>query len=263
MHRRPISTYALPQAARSGRGCWWRPTARGRSCAMRPAFRSNGWSYGTVRHRRDDPSRAGPRGRAVEHFLPVRSLRAPAASGPPLVDRLDRADRGCETRILARDPSAQAAMIERRFGLSLGEIALDGPLHAYPLSLGLARRFVGERLALSLGDAAHVIHPIAWQGLNLGLKDAAALAEAVVDQLRLGLDPGAPEPLAAYERARRFDTAQMASRRTSSPALFERPRPCPHGPRRRTGSRRQARGWAGSRISSSDRPRARAPGRRV
>jgi 2-octaprenyl-6-methoxyphenol hydroxylase len=167
-----------------------------------------GWSYaqsaivGAIRHERDHG------GRAVEHFLP---------SGPfallPLPGRrssivwTERTEDA--PRILARDPEAQAAMIERRFGLSLGEIALDGPLHAYPLSLGLARRFVGERLAL-LGDAAHVIHPIAGQGLNLGLKDAAALAEAVVDQLRLGLDPGAPEALAAYERARRFDTAQMA-----------------------------------------------------
>src|SRR5208283_3094032 len=66
--------------------------------------------------------------------------------------------------------------------------------------------FVGERLAL-IGDAAHVVHPIAGQGLNLGLRDVASLAETIVDAMRLGLDPGAPSPLADYERARRFDVA--------------------------------------------------------
>jgi 2-octaprenyl-6-methoxyphenol hydroxylase len=167
-----------------------------------------GWSYdqsaivGTIRHERDHG------GRAVEHFLP---------SGPfallPLKGRRSsivwterRADAAA---IIRRDPETLAHMIEKRFGLELGEIQLAGPLHALPLSLGLARSFIGERLAL-LGDAAHVIHPIAGQGLNLGLKDAAALAEAIIDQLRLGLDPGAPEALEAYQASRRFDTAQMA-----------------------------------------------------
>jgi 2-octaprenyl-6-methoxyphenol hydroxylase len=167
-----------------------------------------GWTYdqsaivGTITHERDHG------GRAVEHFLP---------SGPfallPLKGRRSSivwTERTEEAkRLLLRDPEMLAAMIERRFGLSLGDIGLEGPLHAVPLSLGLARSFTAERLAL-LGDAAHVIHPIAGQGLNLGLKDAAALAEAVIDQLRLGLDPGAPEVLDAYQRARRFDTAQMA-----------------------------------------------------
>ncbi len=167
-----------------------------------------GWSYdqsaivGTIRHERPHE------GRAVEHFLPA----GPFALLPLRGDRSSivwTERRSAADAILRRDPEVLAAMIEKRFGLELGRITLEGPLHAYPLSLGLARSFIGERLAL-LGDAAHVIHPIAGQGLNLGLKDAAALAEALIDQVRLGLDPGAPEALEAYQRSRRFDTAQMA-----------------------------------------------------
>jgi 2-octaprenyl-6-methoxyphenol hydroxylase len=73
----------------------------------------------------------------------------------------------------------------------------------------VALRFIAERLAL-IGDAAHVIHPIAGQGLNMGLRDVAALAEAVVDAARLGLDPGDATVLSRYERWRRFDTMTMS-----------------------------------------------------
>jgi 2-octaprenyl-6-methoxyphenol hydroxylase len=167
-----------------------------------------GWAYpqsaivGTISHEREHE------GRAVEHFLPSGPFALlPLPGNRSSIVWTERTED--VARILARDPETLAAMIEKRFGLALGAITLDGPLHAYPLSLGLARSFTGDRLAL-LGDAAHVIHPIAGQGLNLGLKDAAALAEVIIDQLRLGLDPGAPEALSAYQQARRFDTAQMA-----------------------------------------------------
>ena len=100
------------------------------------------------------------------------------------------------------------AELEKRFGLQLGELTVVGPRRAFPLGLFTARTFIGERLAL-VGDAAHVIHPIAGQGLNMGLRDVAALAEAIVDAARLGLDPGGADVLERYQRWRRFDTMTM------------------------------------------------------
>ncbi len=92
-------------------------------------------------------------------------------------------------RIVALPDAEFHAELERRFGLQLGEIEAVGPRRAFPLGFAVARSFVAERIAL-VGDAAHVIHPIAGQGLNMGLKDVAALAEVIVDAARLGLDPG-------------------------------------------------------------------------
>jgi 2-octaprenyl-6-methoxyphenol hydroxylase len=92
--------------------------------------------------------------------------------------------------------------------LHLGDITSVGARRVHPLGFYVARSFIAERLAL-IGDAAHVIHPIAGQGLNMGLKDVAALAEVIVDAARLGLDPGATDVLERYQRWRRFDTMAM------------------------------------------------------
>lgn len=100
------------------------------------------------------------------------------------------------------------AELERRFGHKLGNIRLDGGRKAYPLGLTLARDFIAPRLALA-GDAAHGIHPISGQGLNLGFKDVAALAEVVVEADRLGQDIGAFDVLERYQQWRRFDTVRM------------------------------------------------------
>jgi len=110
--------------------------------------------------------------------------------------------------LLESHPEDLLIELERRFGLQLGKLSFETRPQAHPLSFGVARSFVGERLAL-LGDAAHVIHPIAGQGLNLGLHDAAALAEIVTDAMRLGMDPGAADVLDQYERARRTDITAM------------------------------------------------------
>lgn len=101
------------------------------------------------------------------------------------------------------------AELGKRFGTFLGELSLEGPRFGYPLSLQLAERMIDQRVALA-GDSAHGIHPLAGQGLNLGLKDCAALAECIADGVALGLDPGDVSILERYQRWRRFDNVTMA-----------------------------------------------------
>jgi len=110
--------------------------------------------------------------------------------------------------LLALDERAFAATLERRFGDYLGRLTLAGPRSSYPLQLLHAERYVDERLVL-IGDAAHAIHPIAGQGLNLGLRDVAALAEILVEAKRLGLDLGEAQLLERYQRWRRFDNTLL------------------------------------------------------
>lgn len=147
-------------------------------------------------------------GVAYEHFRPA----GPFASLPLPGNRssLVWTERQEEAaRLVTLEPEALCAEIEAAMGSTLGSVTIEERVQSFPLRLQLARSFIAPRLAL-IGDAAHVIHPIAGQGLNLGLKDVAALAEVVVEALRLGADPGAEDILARYQRWRRFDTAQMA-----------------------------------------------------
>jgi 2-octaprenyl-6-methoxyphenol hydroxylase len=122
------------------------------------------------------------------------------------------------------------AHLARRFGEFLGAVRLDGPKFVYPLSLQLAERMVAPRIAV-LGDAAHAIHPIAGQGLNLGLKDAAALAEVLVDAIRLGEDIGSVTVLDRYAAWRRFDNVTLAAATDVFNRLFSNDHPLVRGVR--------------------------------
>jgi 2-octaprenyl-6-methoxyphenol hydroxylase len=178
----------------------------------RAGIASHGFSYGqsaivaTVAHERDH------RGRAEEHFLPAGPFailplkRDPSVGHRSSIVWTEQAHEAA--RIVALPDAEFHAELERRFGLHLGEVRVVGPRRVHPLGLSVARTFIADRLAL-VGDAAHVIHPIAGQGLNMGLKDVAALAEVIVDAARLGLDPGSLAVLERYQRWRRFDTVAM------------------------------------------------------
>ncbi|OYX02897.1 MAG: hypothetical protein B7Z15_18715 [Rhizobiales bacterium 32-66-8] len=147
-------------------------------------------------------------GVAYEHFRPA----GPFASLPLPGNRssLVWTERTADApRFLAMDDATLAAEIEAVMGSTLGTVTVDDKLMGFPLRRQMARAFIAPRLAL-VGDAAHVVHPIAGQGLNLGLKDVAALAEVVIETVRLGLDLGSDEVLARYQNWRRLDTMGMA-----------------------------------------------------
>jgi 2-octaprenyl-6-methoxyphenol hydroxylase len=157
-------------------------------------------------------------GVAYEHFRPA----GPFASLPLPGNRssLVWTERSEDApRFLALDNTALAAEIEAVMGSTLGSVTVEDKLMGFPLKLQMARDFVAPRMAL-VGDAAHVVHPIAGQGLNLGLKDVAALAEAVVDATRLGLDHGSDDVLARYQSWRRLDTSSMAAMTDGLNRLF-------------------------------------------
>ncbi|GAA0198990.1 2-octaprenyl-6-methoxyphenol hydroxylase [Brevundimonas nasdae] len=185
--------------------------AEGRGSTVRRAagIETVGWTYGqsgvvaTVRMGRDHGNVAH------EYFLP---------SGPfailPLTDQRaslvwTESTRRGEALRSASDEAFHAHLM-RRFGEFLEDVTVEGPRFVYPLSLSLAEKLIAPRIAL-IGDAAHGVHPIAGQGLNMGLKDAAALAEVLAEAARLGEDLGSETVLERYARWRRFDNAALAA----------------------------------------------------
>jgi 2-octaprenyl-6-methoxyphenol hydroxylase len=126
--------------------------------------------------------------------------------------------------IQALPDAGYLAALRPRFGDFLGDISLAGNRFTYPLSLSLAQSFVAPRLAL-VGDAAHGVHPIAGQGLNLGLRDVAALAQVIIEATRRGEDFAAPDVLDRYQQWRRFDATTLALGMDTVNRLFSNDNP--------------------------------------
>lgn len=162
-------------------------------------------------------------GVAHEYFLPGGPFAIlPLTGNRASLVWTEKAGRG-EALKTAR-PEVFHAHLVRRFGAFLGELTVEGPVFTYPLSLALAERLVAPRIAL-LGDAAHGVHPIAGQGLNLGLKGAAALAEVLVEATRLGEDIGSLAVLERYAAWRRFDNTMLAAGMDAFVWLFSNDNP--------------------------------------
>ncbi len=127
-------------------------------------------------------------------------------------------------RINALPEDEYLEVLKPRFGSFLGNFRLAGKRFTYPLNLTLAERYVAPRVAL-VGDAAHGVHPVAGQGLNLGLRDVAALAEVLTEARRRGEDIGAPDVLARYQQWRRFDSTALALGMDAVNRLFSNDNP--------------------------------------
>lgn len=181
---------------------------RGSGVATRAGIRRQGWDYGQT-----------ALVAAIDHALPHQRIAHQyfMATGPLAILPLpgNRSNivwsetTANAAAIAALDDAAFLAVLRPRFGDFLGDLSLAGPRFSYPLSLSLAERYAADRVAL-VGDAAHGVHPIAGQGLNLGLRDVAALAEVLVDAARRGEDIGSTLVLERYQGWRRPDATTLA-----------------------------------------------------
>jgi 2-octaprenyl-6-methoxyphenol hydroxylase len=184
--------------------------ADGRNSFIRKAagIQTVGWSYPqhgivtTVSHERDHC------GIAEEHFLPAGPFAILPLTGNRSSLVWTEASEIAGEIVAGPDKQFQAEL-ERRFGGHLGKVVPVGPRTSFALSMFLARSYAADRVALA-GDAAHIVHPIAGLGFNLGLRDAAELSDTVVDNVRLGQDIGSMAVLGSYERGRRFDNVLVA-----------------------------------------------------
>lgn len=181
---------------------------RASGVARRAGIRRTGWRYGqtalvcAVAHERPHD------GIAHQFFMPEGPLAILPLKGDRASIVWTQPDAQAAA-VMALDETGYLAALRPRFGRFLGEIGLEGARYSYPLALSLANGLVAGRIAL-VGDAAHVVHPIAGQGLNAGLKDIGALAEVLADARRRGEDIGAADVLGRYQRWRRFDVSALA-----------------------------------------------------
>jgi 2-octaprenyl-6-methoxyphenol hydroxylase len=157
----------------------------------------------TIRHETEHD------GLAIQHFLeggpfaslPVTGRRSSIVWTEHSIDAAN---------YLKSDRTVLANALEARLGGRFGSIEIEEGPESFPLIFQIARRFVAPRLAL-VGDAAHRVHPLAGQGLNIGLRDVATIAELILDHVRLGMDPGSEDVLREYERRRLFDATASAA----------------------------------------------------
>jgi 2-octaprenyl-6-methoxyphenol hydroxylase len=184
--------------------------ADGRGSVVRKAagIKSIDWDYGQTGIVTTVTLAKPHGGCAVQHFLPAGPFAIlPLPGNRACITWSETTARARE--ILALDEAGFRHELETRFSARLGDIEAIGARASWPLKMHLARSFVTHRVALA-GDAAHGVHPLAGQGLNLGLRDVAALVEVIADAARLGLDIGDISTLERYERWRRTDSVQSA-----------------------------------------------------
>ncbi len=201
---------------------------RGSGTAVRAGIRRTGHGYGqtalvtAIRHEKPHE------GVAHQFFMPSGPLAILPLAGGFHSSIVWSEESAQAEGIQALDDAGYLAALRPRFGDFLGDIALAGDRFTYPLSLSLAERYIAPRVALA-GDAAHGVHPIAGQGLNLGLRDVAALAEVLVGAARRGEDAGAIDVLERYQRWRRFDSNALALGMDGVNRLFSNDNPVLRG----------------------------------
>ena len=182
---------------------------RGSGTATRAGISRMGWKYAQTALVTAVSHAGHHEGTAHQFFMPAGPLAILPLAGGYHSSIVWSEDVDAAAAIQALSDAEYLAALRVRFGDFLGEIALAGERFTYPLSLSLASRFVMPRLAL-VGDAAHGVHPIAGQGLNLGFRDVGALAQVMIEAARRGEDIGALDVLERYERWRRFDATTLA-----------------------------------------------------
>ena len=182
---------------------------RSSGTAARAGITRTGWSYGQTALVTAIAHEKPHRGIAHQFFMPSGPLAILPLPGGYRSSIVWSQTDATASAIAALPDAQYLAALRPRFGDFLGAISLAGARFSYPLNLTLANSFIAERLAL-VGDAAHGVHPIAGQGLNLGLRDVAALAQVLVIAARRGEDLGAADVLARYQRWRRFDSTSLA-----------------------------------------------------
>ena len=197
---------------------------RGSGTAARAGITRMGWKYAQTALVTAVSHAVHHQGTAHQFFTPSGPLAILPLAGGYHSSIVWSEEVAAAAAIQALPDGEYLAALRARFGDFLGEIALAGDRFTYPLSLSLAQRFVKPRLAL-VGDAAHGVHPIAGQGLNLGFRDVAALAQVMIEAARRGEDIGALDVLERYERWRRFDATTLALGMDSVNRLFSNNNP--------------------------------------